>query len=485
MQCDHATTYKNNNPYVGKKVVVVGLGESGADICREISDVAASCTVGLRSLPCVFPRLPNYRSPTDGFTFRSHHYLFCREITRRCGVSYDDRFDCKALPGSRLFRVALTGALAGVTLAHAVWLYTVRGVANRLGNLLGFYPEFDSMRQSTAKKNIDLKAEMADDMGEHVDAWYRINGGKYFGFLAFYPFKFLVKNASFLPNLVDKKMTINASGVKSVSPGKVHFGNGESVEADVIVFCTGYKDRFPFFEDDALKEFPMGGVRDLYRHAIRPEVGKNLCYVGWVRPISGGVPAASEMVSRYFAALQSGRCELPADLEAKIATHKKYENTAYELSPDIKSLIVSQPQFFDSIAKDIGCMITTWKYLHDPKFLYQLWNGPFLPQLYRIEGPNAVEGSKAYIKKQEISVMTNPLPGDFFAAKFPMVATQIAIDNFFHEILGKSIVLPFLNKMMPEFDDSKYLYGFDPKKLNHFDPRKTDTAGPIMAAKAM
>ena len=43
MPCDHATTYKNADPYVGKKVVVVGLGESGADICREISDVAASC----------------------------------------------------------------------------------------------------------------------------------------------------------------------------------------------------------------------------------------------------------------------------------------------------------------------------------------------------------------------------------------------------------------------------------------------------------
>ena len=44
-------------------------------------------------------------------------------------------------------------------------------------------------------------------------------------------------------------------------------------------------------------------------------------------------------------------------------------------------------------------------------------------------------------------------------------------------------VLPFLNKMMPEFDDSKYLYGFDPKKLNHFDPRTADMAGPVLADK--
>lgn len=53
----HSKDYRNGEPFVGKNVLVVGGGESGADIALEISRVARRCTVSLRtSAGWILPR---------------------------------------------------------------------------------------------------------------------------------------------------------------------------------------------------------------------------------------------------------------------------------------------------------------------------------------------------------------------------------------------------------------------------------------------
>ncbi len=53
----HSTTYKNASSYKGKRVLVVGGGESGSDIALEISKVAEKCWISLRnSTGWVVPR---------------------------------------------------------------------------------------------------------------------------------------------------------------------------------------------------------------------------------------------------------------------------------------------------------------------------------------------------------------------------------------------------------------------------------------------
>ena len=44
----HSKTYVNSSSYQGKRVFVVGGGESGSDIARQISAVAEECSVSLR-----------------------------------------------------------------------------------------------------------------------------------------------------------------------------------------------------------------------------------------------------------------------------------------------------------------------------------------------------------------------------------------------------------------------------------------------------
>jgi dimethylaniline monooxygenase (N-oxide forming) len=49
----HSSHYRSSTQFTGKRVLIVGLAESGADIVREISDVASQCTLSIRSYPCL------------------------------------------------------------------------------------------------------------------------------------------------------------------------------------------------------------------------------------------------------------------------------------------------------------------------------------------------------------------------------------------------------------------------------------------------
>ncbi len=61
----HSSTYRNNARFAGKRVLIVGLAESGADIAREVSDVASASTLSIRSYSFLIPRMHNAEYATD------------------------------------------------------------------------------------------------------------------------------------------------------------------------------------------------------------------------------------------------------------------------------------------------------------------------------------------------------------------------------------------------------------------------------------
>lgn len=52
----HTLDYQNAAPFAGKRVVCVGLGESGADICHQVAQVADTATLVTRHPPLILPR---------------------------------------------------------------------------------------------------------------------------------------------------------------------------------------------------------------------------------------------------------------------------------------------------------------------------------------------------------------------------------------------------------------------------------------------
>jgi hypothetical protein len=88
----------------------------------------------------------------------------------------------------------------------------------------------------------------------------------------------------------------------------VVFADGSEVEADVVVYCTGYKVTFPFF-DAALVAAPDNDL-PLFRRVFHPDL-PSLAFVGLLQPIGAIMPLA-EAQSRWICDHLSGRYRLPA-----------------------------------------------------------------------------------------------------------------------------------------------------------------------------
>jgi cation diffusion facilitator CzcD-associated flavoprotein CzcO len=96
---------------------------------------------------------------------------------------------------------------------------------------------------------------------------------------------------------------------------RVRFADGSEEEIDLVVYCTGYKISFPFFDPGLLaahdNEFP------LYRRVVSVE-HPTLFFIGLVQPLGAIMPLA-EAQSEWVADLLSGRGSLPEPAEMRKA----------------------------------------------------------------------------------------------------------------------------------------------------------------------
>jgi len=97
----------------------------------------------------------------------------------------------------------------------------------------------------------------------------------------------------------------------------VGFADGSKEEIDLVVYCTGYKITFPFFEDDffAAKDNRLR----LYRRVVSVE-HPGLFFIGFVQPLGAIMPIA-EAQSEWAADVLGGRGMLPAaaEMEAEVS----------------------------------------------------------------------------------------------------------------------------------------------------------------------
>jgi hypothetical protein len=114
--------------------------------------------------------------------------------------------------------------------------------------------------------------------------------------------------------------TITAKpNISSLSRRGVRFTDGSEVKADVVVYCTGYRVTFPFFDEDFIAA-PDNDL-PLFRRTFHPDIS-NVFFIGLLQPLGAIMPIAeaqSEWVSDYL----GGRYALPAadalraDIEAE------------------------------------------------------------------------------------------------------------------------------------------------------------------------
>lgn len=90
---------------------------------------------------------------------------------------------------------------------------------------------------------------------------------------------------------------------------EVEFTDGTRVHADLVVYCTGYKISFPFFEGTDLDPRDGDNQVPLYKALASPKV-PGLWFIGLVQPLGAIMPIA-ERQSELLAAHLTGAYALP------------------------------------------------------------------------------------------------------------------------------------------------------------------------------
>jgi dimethylaniline monooxygenase (N-oxide forming) len=120
-------------------------------------------------------------------------------------------------------------------------------------------------------------------------------------------------------------------GIERLEGSRVRFVDGTVEEVDVIVWCTGYRVTFPFF-DPAFLSAP-GNDLPLFKRVFHP-AHRGLAFIGLLQPLGAVMPLA-EAQSRWLAELLLGEYVLPprAAIDADIARERAAMFARYVASP--------------------------------------------------------------------------------------------------------------------------------------------------------
>jgi cation diffusion facilitator CzcD-associated flavoprotein CzcO len=245
----HAHYYRTPDLLEGKRVVVLGIGNSAADIAVESSHVARETYLSMRRGAYIVPK-----------------YLF--------GMPTDHLTDSALARGP--LRAQKLGLKAMLRLA--VGKVTDYGLPEPDHDVLEAHPT------------------VSDDL---------------------------------LTRLGHGDITVKPNIARFDGP-VVEFTDGSRVDADVVIYATGYRVSFPFLAESVVSV--EGNRIDLYHRVVSPE-HPGLYFVGLIQPIGSVLPLAEEQ-AHWVAELVTGEVMLPpvADMRAQIAAYDEALRRRYVAS---------------------------------------------------------------------------------------------------------------------------------------------------------
>jgi len=246
----HVHHYREPDALRGKRVLVLGIGNSATDIAVEASRIAEKTILAMRRGAYVMPKYLNGK-PTD--------------------EAASKLLTMMPLPLQRFVLARMLGMTAGDMTAY--------GLPQPDHKLLEAHPT--------------VSAELLSRLG-HGDIEVKPNIDRFTG-------------------------------------GRtVRFADGSEEDVDLVVYCTGYKITFPFFDDDLVAA--EGNRLPLYRRVVSVE-HPGLYFVGFVQPLGAIMPVA-EAQAEWVADLLGGRGTLPSpgEMRAEISSTESKMRKRYVAS---------------------------------------------------------------------------------------------------------------------------------------------------------
>ena len=137
-------------------------------------------------------------------------------------------------------------------------------------------------------------------------------------------------SSEFLPRLGHGDITAKPNLDRFTGGRGVRFVDGSEEEVDLVVYCTGYKITFPFFQPEVLAA--PDNKLPLFRRVVSVE-RPGLYFIGFIQPLGPIMPLA-EAQAEWIADLLSGRAALPApaEMQREIAVEEKKQHKRFVAS---------------------------------------------------------------------------------------------------------------------------------------------------------
>lgn len=244
----HSHEYRTPEPFSGKSVVVVGMGNSGCDIAVDLARVAGQVHLSTRRSAWILPK-----------------YLFGVPTDRWSG------FFMRTLKLPTPLARNLVKLLARVAV----------GPQERFGVPRPQHP----IHREHATIGQELLQYVAYD-------WIRMR-----------------------------------PDIAALDGDRVRFTDGTTVDADVVIYATGYDASFPFLPEDLVTGAEGGGR--LYRRMLHPDA-PGLYFAGLVQPVGPTIPLV-EIQGRWIARALTGEVALPGKgaMAEEISTHRRWVEKSF------------------------------------------------------------------------------------------------------------------------------------------------------------
>ena len=193
------------------------------------------------------------------------------------------------------------------------------------------------------------------------------------------------------------------SGVSGIEPSGARLKNGKLLAVDAIIYCTGYRTKNSFLPDGAestaaASERDSAHLKatDLYKLTVHPDL-PNVAVIGFARGMIGAITLSSEMQARWWSLILSGKRQLPEPDQMRRHV-QGLQRQGRRFSQATRTTMT----FAHSLARnDIGCEPDMFKlFREDRRLWWQVWNGAICGAHFRLHGAQA----KPEVARRQLSM---------------------------------------------------------------------------------